>query len=70
MNKDLIVKDNKLITSKYNLTLIQVKFISFLSSKINRDDQDFYTYSFKVNDILNVLGIERKHYKRVRISLR
>ncbi len=70
MNKDLIVKDNKLITSKYNLTLIQVKFISFLSSKIDKDDKDFCTHSFKVNDILSVLGIERKHYKRVRISLR
>jgi len=70
MNKDLIVKDNKLITSKYNLTLIQVKFISFLSSKIDRDDINFCTHSFKVNDILNVLGIERKNYKRVRISLR
>ncbi len=70
MNKDLIVKDNKLITSKYNLTLIQVKFISFLSSKIDRNDKDFCTHSFKVNDILSVLGIERKHYKRVRVSLR
>ena len=70
MNKDLIVKDNKLITSKFHLSLNQIKFISFMSSKINRDDKDFYTYSFKVNDILNVLGIERKHYKRVRISLR
>jgi len=69
-SKDLIVKDNKLITSKYHLTLNQIKFISFMSSKINRDDEDFFTYTFRVNDILNVLGIDRAHYKQLRISLR
>jgi len=69
-SKDLIVKDNKLITSKYHLSLNQIKFISFMSSKINRDDEDFFTYAFKVNDILNVLGIDRVHYKQLRISLR
>jgi len=68
--KKCLPPDNKLITSKYSLTLIQVKFISFLSSKIDKDDKNFCTHSFKVNDILNVLGIERKHYKRVRTSLR
>ncbi|MCK4440665.1 MAG: replication initiation protein, partial [Sulfurovaceae bacterium] len=61
---------NRLITSKYHLSLNQVKFISFMSSKIKRDDEDFFTYSFKVNDILNVLGIERTHYKQLRIALR
>jgi len=70
MNKDLIVKDNRLITSKYSLTLTQIKFISYMSSKINKENEDFCSYSFKVNDILNVLGIERKNYKQLRISLR
>ncbi len=69
-SKDLIVKDNRLITSKYHLSLNQIKFISFMSSKINIDDEDFFTYSFKINDILNVLGIERTHYKQLRIALR
>ncbi len=69
-SKDLIVKDNRLITSKYHLSLNQIKFISFMSSKININDEDFFTYSFKINDILNVLGIKRTHYKQLRIALR
>ncbi len=69
-SKDLIVKDNNLITAKYHLTLTQIKFISFMSSKINKDDEDFFTYSFKINDILNVLGMQRVHYKQLRVSLR
>ena len=69
-SKDLIVKDNNLITAKYHLTLKQIKFISFMSSKINKDDKDFLTYSFKINDILNVLGMQRVHYKQLRVSLR
>ena len=70
MNKDLIVKDNRLITAKYHLTLTQIKFISFLTSKINRDDKDFFVYTFKINDILDVLEIQRTNYKSLRVSLR
>jgi plasmid replication initiation protein len=69
-NRDLIVKDNKLITSKYHLTLMQIKFISFMGSRINKDDEDFFTYSFQINDILNVLDVKRVHYKQLRVSLR
>ena len=69
-SKDLIVKDNNLITAKYHLTLTQIKFISFMSSRINKNDEDFLTYSFKINDILNVLGMQRVHYKQLRVSLR
>ena len=67
---DLIVKDNRLIVSKYHLTLAQIKFISFMSSQIKKDDKDFHIYSFRINDILDVLGMQRVHYKRLRISLR
>jgi plasmid replication initiation protein len=70
MNQDLIVKDNRLITSKYHLSLTQIKFISFLSSKIKRDDKNFCVYIFKVNDILKVLDIQRTNYKILRVSLR
>jgi len=70
MNKDLIVKDNRLITAKYHLTLTQIKFISFLSSQINKDDKDFITYFLKINEILDVLDIQRANYKLLRLSLR
>ena len=70
MNNDLIVKDNKLITSKYHLTLTQIKFISYMSSQLEREEKEFLVFSFKINDILKILGIERKHYPRLRIALR
>ena len=49
MSQDLIVKDNRLITAKYQLTLVQIKFISFLSTKIKREDKDFVKYIFNIN---------------------
>jgi len=70
MSQDLIVKDNRLITAKYHLTTTQIKFISFLSTKIQKDDKSFFTYTFNVNEILKVLDIERTNYKLLRVSLR
>jgi len=70
MSQDLIVKDNRLITAKYQLTLVQIKFISFLSTKIKREDKDFVKYIFNINEILEVLDIDRKNYKLLRVSLR
>jgi len=70
MSQDLIVKDNRLITAKYHLTTTQIKFISFLSTKIQKEDKSFFTYTFNVNEILKVLDIERTNYKLLRVSLR
>lgn len=70
MGKDLIVKENRLITSKYHLTKTQTKFIAYMSSKINKDDIDFFTYDFKLNETLELLGIDDKNYLNVRKSLR
>jgi len=70
MSRDLIVKDNRLITSKYHLTLTQIKFISFLSSHINRDDKELFTYTFQINEVLKILDIQRTNYKVLRVSLR
>ena len=70
MSNDLIVKKNQLITSKYHLTLIQSKFISYMSSKINKDDEDFLTYDFKLNETLGLLGIDDRNYLKIRKALR
>ena len=70
MSNDLIVKKNQLITSKYHLTLIQSKFISYMSSKINKDDEDFLTYDFKLNETLRLLGIDDRNYLKIRKALR
>jgi hypothetical protein len=52
MSQDLIVKDNRLITAKYHLTLTQIKFISFLSTKIGILHNN-YTVSSKNNPRIN-----------------
>jgi plasmid replication initiation protein len=70
MANDLIVKDNRLVNAKYNLTKTQAKFIAFMASKIDKDDMDFFTYSMKLNDMLGMLDIERKHWKRLGRSLK
>ena len=65
MANDLIVKDNRLIQAKYNLTKTQIKFIAFMASCIKKDDVDFYTYSIKLNDILKKLDIDRSNWKKL-----
>lgn len=65
MSKDLIVKDNKLIKAKYSLNLHQTRFIAHMASRINRNDADFYTYSIRLNELLEFLKIERRHWKRL-----
>jgi len=63
--KDLIVKDNKLIRAKYSLNLYQTRFIAHMASRINRDDTDFFTYTIRLNELLELLNIERRHWKRL-----
>ena len=63
MANDLIVKDNRLIQAKYHLTKTQIKFISFIASRINKDDTDFFTYKTHLNEILSILDIERSNIK-------
>jgi plasmid replication initiation protein len=70
VSNDLIVKKNQLITSKYHLTLIQAKFISYMSSQINKDDDDFLTYDLKLNETLQLLGIDDRNYLKIRKALR
>jgi len=65
LSKDLIVKDNKLIRAKYSLNLHQTRFIAHMASRINRDDADFLTYNIRLNELLELLKIERRHWKRL-----
>ena len=69
-SKDLIYKSNNLINSKYNITLIQARFIAFISSLINAYDDDFFTYSIKIPNILNFLQIDRKNLNWLSESLK
>ena len=38
-SKDLIYKSNSLVNSKYNITVVQARFIAFISSFINAYDE-------------------------------
>lgn len=70
MANDVIVKDNRLINAKYNLTRTQAKFIAFMASKIDKDDMDFFTYSMKLNDMLGMLNIDRANWKQLGRTLK
>ncbi len=69
-SKDLIYKSNNLVNSKYNITLIQARFIAFMSSLINAYDKDFFTYTVRVPVILDFLKIDRKNINRLSDSLK
>ncbi|MDD2508652.1 MAG: replication initiation protein [Aliarcobacter skirrowii] len=69
-SKDLIYKSNNLINSKYNITLIQARFLAFLSSLINAYDDDFFTYSIRVPTLLKFLEIDRKNLNWLSESLK
>jgi len=69
LSKDLIVKDNKLIRAKYSLNLHQTRFIAHMASRIERKDMDFFTYTIRLNILLDILNIERRHWKRLEKTL-
>lgn len=58
LNNDLVVKSNRLIEASYKLTAGEQKIIYKLTSIINKDDDDFKEYYFKINDFLKLLGIK------------
>jgi len=70
MANDIIVKDNRLINAKYNLTRTQSKFIAFMASRIDKDDIDFFTYSMRLNEMLNMLNIKRSNWKQLGRTLK
>ena len=62
MSKELIVKHNKLIEANYKLTLQEQKLILTLAREITKEDNDFKKYIFTVEELANILGLEKKGY--------
>lgn len=61
MNKNhLVTKSNKLIMSKYNLSLQEQRIILILSSMVQPEDEDFKEYELRVKEFCDFLGIENK----------
>lgn len=61
--KDLIYKSNSLVNSKYNITVVQARFIAFISSFINAYDTDFFTYKINTRIVLEFLKVKRTNIK-------
>ena len=68
--KDLIYKSNSLVNSKYNITVVQARFIAFISSFINAYDTDFFTYKINTSVVLDFLGVDRANIKWLSSTLK
>ena len=62
MNKNyLVTKSNYFImNSSYDLSLEEQKIILTLASMVQPKDEDFKPYKFKINDFMELLGVETK----------
>lgn len=60
MNKNyLVTKSNYFImNSSYDLSLEEQKLILTLASMVQPDDEDFKPYKFRINDFIELLGVE------------
>lgn len=69
-SKDLIYKSNSLARSKYDITLIQARFIAFMSSLVRKKDDDFFTYQIQIKHVLDFLDIKRTNLKYLSSTLK
>lgn len=62
MDKDyLVTKSNYFImNSSYDLSLEEQKIILTLASMVQPTDEDFKSYKFKINDFMELLGVDTK----------
>ncbi|MEM6342956.1 MAG: replication initiation protein [Bacteroidota bacterium] len=57
----LVVKDNKLINSRYNLSVSEVRLFLSMIAQIRRDDKDFKTYRIQISEFADALGTSSKN---------
>ena len=69
MNRNLIVKHNQIIESKYNMSLIESKIIAKLASVINKNDIDFKQHIFNASELLFELGLGKENYTALQESV-
>lgn len=69
-----IIKANEIIQKARNcLSLIQLKTLAFILSKVKPTDKKGQTYTFQIKDFCNVCGIEEdsgKNYSNVKAALK
>ena len=61
-NNNLVIQANALISASYKLNLQEKRLILALIAMINRDDEDFKTYKFRVKDLASLFNIAEKNY--------
>ncbi|MEL7530507.1 MAG: replication initiation protein [Bacteroidota bacterium] len=57
----LVVKDNKLINSRYNLNVSEVRLFLSMIAQIRREDKDFKTYRIQISEFADALGTSSKN---------
>ena len=62
-SKDLIFKSNVLVNGKYDITMVQARFLVFVSSLVNAYDENFFKYQMQTSTVLDYLGIDRANIK-------
>lgn len=56
--KSLVVQSNRLVEAKYRLSVEEQKIIKILVSQIEKEDEDFKDYEFRILDLAELLGME------------
>lgn len=59
--KSLVVQSNRLIEAKYRLSVEEQKIVKILVSQIQKDDEDFKDYEFRIKDLAELLGMEHSN---------
>jgi plasmid replication initiation protein len=60
-SKDLVVKSNELVEARYRLTATEQKIIYKLISVINKYDEDFKPYIFKISELMELMDTTNKN---------
>lgn len=58
---NLVTQSNKLIESKYSLSITEQRLILAMISMINPEDEDFREYNIQISDLNKVLGLKNKN---------
>ncbi len=58
---NLLSQSNKLIESKYSLTITEQRLIFAMISMISPEDEDFREYRIKISDLAKILGLKNKN---------
>jgi plasmid replication initiation protein len=71
-SKDILVyQSNKLIEASYRLRIGQQKFLRLMASRINKNDEDFKEYNFRIADVMELFETKsQKSYTEITKQLR